>query len=174
MQDRRETMALEVRRIVTGHDANGKAIVTTDERLQAVSRLGRPHIAGCEIWSTDKMPVDNTSDAAERAGFIKRYNYVGTRQGTVIRITEFAPGAPKFMHRTETLDYALLLSGECDLELDSGEVVHMKPGDIAVQRGTMHAWVNNGSAPAVFAFILIDADPAKAGGQALRTHFPAP
>ena len=62
----------------------------------------------------------------------------------MIRITEFAPGAPKFMHRTETVDYALLLSGECDLELDSGEVVHMKPGDIVVQRGTMHAWVNNG------------------------------
>ena len=170
-------MALEVRRIVTGHDATGKAIVTTDERLLAVSRLGRPHIAGCEIWSTDKMPVDNSSDeaaAAQRAGFVKRYNYVGTGQGTVIRITEFAPGAPKFMHRTETVDYALLLSGECDLELDSGEVVHMKPGDIVVQRGTMHAWVNNGTAPAVFAFILIDADPAKAGGQELRTHFPAP
>jgi quercetin dioxygenase-like cupin family protein len=170
-------MALEVRRIVTGHDANGKAIVKTDERLQAVSRLGRPYIAGCEIWSTEKMPVDNASDeaeAAQRAGFVKRYNYVGTGQGAVIRITEFQPGAPKFMHRTETLDYALLLSGECDLELDSGEVVHMKPGDLVVQRGTMHAWVNNGPAPAVFAFILIDAEPAKAGGQELRTHFPAP
>jgi oxalate decarboxylase/phosphoglucose isomerase-like protein (cupin superfamily) len=50
----------------------------------------------------------------------------------------------------------------------------MKPGDIVVQRGTMHAWVNNGPTPCVFAFILIDADPAKAGGQELRTHFPAP
>ena len=122
------------------------------------------------------MPVDNSeeSDAPQRAGFVRRYNYVGTGQGTVIRITEFAPGAPKFMHRTETVDYALLLSGECDLELDSGEVVHMKPGDIVVQRGTMHAWVNNGQAPAVFAFILIDADPAKAVGQELRTHFPMP
>ena len=170
-------MALEVRRIVTGHDANGKAIIKTDERLQAVSRLGRPHISGWEIWSTDRIPVDNTSDEAEatqRAGFVKRYNYDGTGQGTVIRITEFAPGAPKFMHRTETVDYALLLSGECDLELDSGEVAHMKPGDLVVQRGTMHAWVNNGSVPAVFAFILIDADPAKAGSQELRTHFPAP
>jgi quercetin dioxygenase-like cupin family protein len=170
-------MALEVRRIVTGHDANGKAVVKTDERLAAVGRLGRPHIAGCEIWSTDKMPVDNTSEegeAAQREGFVKRYNYVGTGQGTVIRITEFAPDAPKFMHRTETVDYALLLSGECDLELDSGEVLHMKPGDVVVQRGTMHAWVNNGTSPAVFAFILVDADPAKAGAHELRTHFPAP
>ena len=125
-------MALEVRRIVTGHDASGKAIVATDERLTAVPRLNRPHISGCEIWSTDKMPVDNSAEAeaAQRAGFVKRYNYVGTGQGTVFRVTEFAPGAPKFMHRTETLDYAILLSGECDLELDSGEIVHMKPGDI--------------------------------------------
>jgi len=78
------------------------------------------------------------------------------------------------MHRTETLDYALLLSGECDLELDSGEVVHMTTGDLAVQRGTMHAWVNHGPAPCVFAFILIDADPAKVGRKELHTHFPAP
>ena len=170
-------MALEVRRIVTGHDANGKAVVKTDERLAVAPRAGRLHTARCDIWSSDKMPVDNTSDeaeAAQRAGFVKRYNYVGTGQGTVIRITEFAPGAPKFMHRTETVDYALLLSGECGLELDSGEVVHMKPGDIAVQRGTMHAWVNNGPAPAVFAFVLIDADPAKVDGAELRTHYPAP
>ncbi|MBO0737042.1 MAG: cupin domain-containing protein [Alphaproteobacteria bacterium] len=170
-------MALEVRRIVTGHDANGKATVISDERLPAVSRAGRSHIAGCEIWSTDRMPVDNSSNDAEaqqRAGFVKRYNYVGSGQGTVIRITEFAPGAPKFMHRTETLDYALLLSGECDLELDNGEVVHIKPGDVVVQRGTMHAWVNKGPQPAVFAFVLIDADPAKAAGQDLRTHFPSP
>ena len=55
-------MALEVRRIVTGHDANGKAVVKTDERLAAVGRLGRPHIAGCEIWSTDRMPVDNSRE----------------------------------------------------------------------------------------------------------------
>jgi len=69
-------MALEVRRIVTGHDANGKAIVTTDERLAAVPRLNRPHISGCEIWSTDTMPADNSAegDAAQRAGFVKRYN----------------------------------------------------------------------------------------------------
>ncbi len=78
------------------------------------------------------------------------------------------------MHRTETVDYALLLSGECDLELDSGEVAHLKPGDVVVQRGTMHAWVNNGSVPCVFAFILIDAKPDSVGGQELRTHFPAP
>ena len=167
-------MALDVRRIVTGHDANGKAIVARDERLVATSAPNRPHISRCEIWSSDRMPVDNSeaAEAAQRAGFVKRYNYVGTGQGTVVRITEFAPGAPKFMHRTETLDYAILLSGECDLELDDGKTVNLKPGDIVVQRGTMHAWVNNGAEPCVFAFILIDAQPVEAGGQSLTTHYP--
>jgi quercetin dioxygenase-like cupin family protein len=168
-------MALEVRRIVTGHDASGKAIVATDERMSGVSSPSRPFISRCEIWSTDKMPVDNSeaAAAAQRKGFVVRHNYVGSGQGSVCRVVEFAPGPEKFMHRTETLDYAILLSGECDLELDDGKTVHMKQGDICVQRGTMHGWVNNGTVPCVFAFILIDADPVEAGGKSLTTHYPA-
>ena len=168
-------MALEVRRIVTGHAANGKAVIASDEVIPArPRRAGRPDIIGCEIWSTERMPVDNSdaAAAAQRAGFVKRYNYVGSGQGTVIRITRIAPGAHRFMHRTETLDYAILLAGECDLELDSGEVAHLKPGDVVVQRGTMHAWVNRGTEPCIFAFMLIDAEPATVAGQALRTHYP--
>jgi quercetin dioxygenase-like cupin family protein len=168
-------MALQVRRIVTGHDANGKAVVASDERMQGVSAPARPYISRCEIWSTDKMPVDNSEGAAaaaQRKGFVVRHNYVGSGQGTVVRITEFAPGAPKFMHRTETVDYAILLSGECDLELDDGNTVHLTQGDIVVQRGTMHAWVNHGSQPCTFAFILIDADPVEIGGKQVTTHYP--
>ncbi|HLY45268.1 MAG TPA: cupin domain-containing protein [Stellaceae bacterium] len=168
-------MTLEVRRIVTGHDSKGKAIVASDEKMTGVSAAARPYISRCEIWSTDRMPVDNSEGAAaaaQRKGFVVRHNYVGSGQGTVVRITEFAPGAPKFMHRTETVDYAILLSGECDLELDDGKSVHMTQGDIVVQRGTMHAWVNNGAVPCVFAFVLIDADPVEAGGQSLTTHYP--
>src|SRR5437764_10323375 len=168
-------MTLDVRRIVTGHDTTGKAIVASDERLQAAESPTRPGISRVEIWSTDTMPVDNSEgEAAEaqRAGFVKRYNYVGSGQGTVIRVTEFAPGSPGFMHRTETVDYAILLKGECDLELDDGKTVHLKQGDIVVQRGTMHAWVNNGSQPCTFAFILIDADPVEISGKNLTTHYP--
>jgi quercetin dioxygenase-like cupin family protein len=169
-------MTLEVRRIVTGHDANGRAIVQRDERLAGTPRAARPGIAGCDLWSTDRMPVDNSDAAAtaQREGLVKRYNYVGSGQGTVIRIVEFAPGAPKFMHRTETVDYAILLSGECDLELDDGVTVRVTQGDVVVQRGTMHAWVNTGTRPCVFAFILIDAEPVTVAGQSLRTHYPAP
>ena len=169
-------MTLQVRRIVTGHDANGKAVVTTDEVLTAVPRRIGANITGCEIWSTDRMPVDNAqaADAAQRAGFVRRYNYVGSGGGTTCRITELAPGHGRFTHRTETVDYAILLSGEIDLELDGDAVVHMKPGDVVVQRGTIHTWVNKGSVPAVFAFILIDATPAEVNGELLRTVYPSP
>ena len=168
-------MTLQVRRIVTGHDAKGKAVVASDERLTAVSRGIGANIAGCQIWSTDRMPVDNSAAAAaaQRAGFIQQYNYVGTGQGSVCRITEWAPGHARFTHRTETVDYAILLSGEIDCELDDGEVVHMKPGDVLVQRGTIHTWVNRGSVPAVTAFILLDARPDQVDGRELRTVFPA-
>jgi len=168
-------MALQVRRIVTGHDANGKAILASDERLTGASAPARPGISRVELWSADKMPVDNSEGAAaeaQRKGFVVRHNYVGSGQGHVCRVVEFAPGGSKFMHRTETLDYAILLKGECDLELDDGKTVHMKQGDICVQRGTMHAWVAIGSEPAVFAFILIDADPVEMGGRKLTTHYP--
>ena len=77
------------------------------------------------------MPVDNSEGAAaeaQRKGFVVRHNYVGSGQGTVVRITEFAPGSAPFMHRTETLDYAILLNGECDLELDDGNRVSHEAG----------------------------------------------
>ena len=166
-------MTLRVRRVVTGHDANGKAVVATDEMLTAMPRRVGSDITGCEIWSTDRMPVDNSreTDAAQRAGFVVRHNYVGSGQGTTCRITQFAPGHGPFPHRTETVDYAILLSGEIDLELDGDEVVHLKPGDVVVQRGTMHTWINKGTVPAVFAFILIDAQPAEVNGELLRTVY---
>ena len=168
-------MTLEVRRIVTGHDSSGKAIVASDGHLHASTLPGRAGIARCEVWSSDGMPVDLSDAAAEKQqqGFVVRHNYVGSGQGTVVRVVEFGPGAPKFMHRTETLDYGIVLSGECDLELDDGKTWRVRQGDIVVQRGTMHTWVNNGTQPCVISFVLIDANPAQSGGQILRTHFPS-
>jgi quercetin dioxygenase-like cupin family protein len=168
-------MALEVRRIVTGHDKNGRAVVASDERLSGTSAPGRPGIARVEVWSADKMPIDNSEGAAAEAqkkGFVVTHNYVGSGQGHVCRVVEFAPGGHKFMHRTETLDYGILLKGECDLELDDGKTLHMKQGDICVQRGTMHAWIATGPEPCVFAFILIDAHPVEMAGQKLTAHYP--
>jgi quercetin dioxygenase-like cupin family protein len=169
-------MTLEVRRIVTGHDEFGKGIVVTDEKLSAVSRGLGPGISGCEIWSTNSMPVDNSmeAEAAQRAGFVKKYNYVGSGQGTTVRIVEWVPGHAIFPHRTETMDYSMVLSGEIDVEFDSGQVVTMKQGDIIVMRGVTHAWRNKSSAvPAVTAFILIDAAPFVAAGEKRGVLFPA-
>jgi uncharacterized cupin superfamily protein len=172
---KKNSMAMKVRRIVTGHNVSGKAIVKTDEQVTAVSRVAAG-ISGCEIWSTDQMPIDNSAaaDTAQRAGFVKHSNYVGDGGGTTFRINEWAPGHARFTHRTETMDYVMVLSGEIDLEFDSGEVVHLKVGDIVVQRGTMHTWVNKGSVPAVTAFILIDAKPVEVNGKEMRTVFPVP
>lgn len=166
-------MTFEVRRIVTGHDPNGKSIVTRDEHLQGPTPF-IPGVSGrVDIWSFDTMPVDNSEQAAEvqNKGFVERYNYVGSGQGHACRVVEFAPGREKFMHRTETLDYAILLQGECDLELDDGKTVRMKAGDICVQRGTMHAWVPIGG-PCTFVFVLLDAKPVEIGDKKLTTHFP--
>jgi hypothetical protein len=153
---------MKVRRIVTGYNAAGKALVKTNEQLTAVPRIGAG-IKGCEIWSTDEMPVDNSAaaDAAQRAGLVKHNNFVGNGGGTTFRINEWAPGHARFTHRTETVDYAIVLSGE----FDRGEVVHLKAGDVVIQRGTMHTWINKGPAAAVTAFILIDARPVEVSGQ---------
>jgi mannose-6-phosphate isomerase-like protein (cupin superfamily) len=170
---RRNALIMNVRRIVTGHNASGKAVIKTDEQIAAVPRIGAG-ISGAEIWSTDQMPIDNSAaaDAAQRAGFVKHTNYVGDGGGTTFRINEWAPGNARFTHRTETLDYAIVLSGEIDCELENGEAVHLKSGDIMIQRGTIHTWVNKGSVPAVTAFILIDAKPVEVNGTEMRTAFP--
>jgi mannose-6-phosphate isomerase-like protein (cupin superfamily) len=97
---------------------------------------------------------------------------VGDGGGTTFRINEWAPGHARFTHRTETLDYAIVLLGEIDCELENGEAVHLKSGDIMIQCGTIHTWVNKGSVPAVTAFILIDAKPVEVNGTEMRTVFP--
>jgi hypothetical protein len=169
-------MALKVRRVVIGYNADGEAVVKTDEQLAAVSRGGVAGVFGCEMWSTDQMPIDNSAaaDAAQRAGFVpQNSNYIGTGGGTLMRIDEWDPGCARFTHRTETLDYIIMLSGEIDLELDSGQVVHLKSGDVLLNRGMKHTWVNKGSVPAVMAVIMIDAKPVEVNGKVLGAVFPS-
>jgi hypothetical protein len=105
MRSTQELASMKVRRIVTGYDAAGKAVVKTDEQLTAVPRIGAG-IKGCEIWSTDEMPVDNSAvaDAAQRARLVKHNNFVRNGDGTTFRINEWAPGHARFTHRTETVD----------------------------------------------------------------------
>jgi quercetin dioxygenase-like cupin family protein len=154
-------MPLRVRRVVTGHDPNGRAIVTIDEIAHnMVSR--RPGHASCVMWTTDSSPADNAGSGDEGL------RPVGTTlaNGTVFRVISFAPGVAPRMHRTSSIDYAIVMSGEIDMQLDDSEV-HLKAGDVLVQRGTIHNWVNRGTEPCVMGFVLVDAKPAIAGGKGL-------
>jgi quercetin dioxygenase-like cupin family protein len=75
------------------------------------------------------------------------------------------------MHRTESLDYGICLEGECDLELDSGDVITLRAGDVVIQRGTNHRWHNRSDAPCRFAWILLDAHPVVVAGRRLTTSW---
>ena len=160
-------MALEVRRIVTGHDLQGKASSRPTSALPAPGRrVGRASPASTSgrptrCQSTTPMRPPSCSARALSSATITSAR---ARAACVGWSSSRRPGA-KFMHRTETLDYAIYIKGECDLELDDGRTVPMKAGDICVQRGTMHAWVAKGSEPVVFAFVLIDAEPVEKGGK---------
>ena len=157
-------MPLHLRRVVTGHDQNGRAVVTTDEISKNLSS-GRPGSTACVLWTSESFPVDNTGDADE--GLRK----VGTtlNNGTVFRVVEFAPGVAPRVHRTDSIDYAVVMSGEIDMELDDS-VVHLKAGDVLVQRGTIHNWINRGSEACVIAFVLIDAKPVEINGKVLHAE----
>ena len=154
-------MPLHVRRVITGHDASGKAIVKIDE-VSKNAFTGRPGATGINVWTTEGVPANN--DVAEDAGLRK----VGTtlQDGTIFRVLEFAPGLAARNHRTDSIDYIVVISGEIDMELDDS-VVHLRAGDVMVQRGTIHNWVNRGTAPCVLAVILIAAKPVEAGGKVL-------
>jgi quercetin dioxygenase-like cupin family protein len=153
-------MAFQVRRVVTGHDASGKAIVLIDEAKPGVS--ARPGVTTAVAWTSEGFPVDNNGDADEGA----RKTGTTHDNGTVFRIIEFAPGNGPRNHRTDSIDYACILSGEIDMEMDGTEV-HLTAGDVIVQRGTIHNWINRGSKPCVIAFVLVAAHAAVAGGKTL-------
>ena len=155
-------MAVQVRRVVTGHDANGRAVVKIDEVSSNITS-NRPGASACVVWTTESFPVNNTGDAD--AGL----KNVGTtlKNGTVFRVIEFAPGVAPRNHRTDSIDYAVVISGEIDMEIEDS-VVHLNAGDVLVQRGTIHNWVNRGSKPCVMAFVLVDAKPVEVGGKVLN------
>ena len=157
-------MTLQVRRVVTGHDASGRAIVEIDEVAKNLVS-SRPGATACVVWTSEGFPVENTGkdDAGQRK--------TGTTldNGTVFRILELAPGVSPRNHRTDSIDYAVVMSGEVDMELDD-TTVRLKAGDVLVQRGTIHNWVNRGTEPCVIAFVLIAAKPVTVGGKVLRAQ----
>jgi quercetin dioxygenase-like cupin family protein len=152
----------KMRRVVTGHDAEGRAKVLIDETVTNVFSPRRG-AAYSVIWSSEGFPVDNNEDD-DPSG-----KKIGTtiENGTVFRVVSFDPGVARRNHRTDSIDYAVVMSGEIEMELD-GASVHLKKGDVLVQRGTIHNWVNHGNEPCVMAFALVSAKPVTAGGRELR------
>src|SRR5713101_3671821 len=154
-------MDLQIRRVVTGHNADGRAVVKIDEicRNLISTRKGQQ---SCVVWTTDAAPASNDGeeDASQRR--------VGTTLagGTVFRIVCYDPGVAPRNHRTDSIDYAVVLAGEIDMELD-GTTAKLKAGDVLVQRGTVHNWVNRSSEPCIIAFVLVDAKPVVAGARRL-------
>jgi len=155
---------MQLRRVVTGHDAQGRATVLIDEQVKNIVS-SRPGSQANVVWTTEGFPIDNdgSDDASTRQ--------TGTTLpgGTVFRVVEFGPGVSPRNHRTDSVDYAVVISGEIDMVLDT-QTVHLKQGDVLVQRGTIHNWVNNGTQPCTIAFALIDAKPVTAGGKVLKAE----
>jgi len=154
-------MSLKIRRVVTGHDEQGRAMVLIDENVTNVIS-SRPGAQSTVIWSSAGFPVNNDG------GQDPSHQDIATTidNGTVFRIVSYGPGVAPRNHRTDSLDYAVVISGEIDMDLDIGSV-HLKAGDVVVQRGTIHNWVNKGKEPCVIAFTLIASKPVTAGGKPL-------
>ena len=133
-------MTLSVRRVITDHDEEGRSRVAIDERCANVISRRAGH-ESCVAWT--------------RA------------DGTIFRVVEYQPGVAPRMHRTETIDYAVVISGEIDMQLDLG-MVHLRAGDVLVQQATIHDWINRGEAPCRIAFVLVPTQPVERSGKVLH------
>jgi len=150
--------AVPIRRIITGHDANNKAKVMIDGIADNI-RSPRTGQFTTLMWCTDDMPASMpVGENVEDMGARKLGTYPPVN-GTRFMIADYPPNNEPFMHRTETVDYIVILSGKIDMELDDGEVVTMGPGDVMVQRGTNHAWINRYDEVCRMVFVLVDAKP---------------
>jgi mannose-6-phosphate isomerase-like protein (cupin superfamily) len=179
-------MPRSVRRVVTGHDPAGKAVVLMDGEAPNAKLRQATGLTSILVWATDECPAD-VSGSADRAD--REIGVPPPPRGSVFRVVDFPPLAATrvdnaamlremglgrdaggarsaLMHRTRSIDYAVVISGEIDMLLDDAEV-HLRAGDVLVQQGTIHAWENRGTQACRVAFVLIDAEtPAQLRGEA--------
>ena len=156
-------MTLQIRRVVTGHSAEGRAKVEIDENVGNVIS-NRAGASSSVIWATKGFPVNNDGfEDPTKAEFKTTVD-----GGTVSRVVRYQPGVAARNHRTDSIDYAVVIAGAIEMELDDGVIVKLKAGDVLVQRGTIHNWVNRGTEDCVIAFVLISARPVVAGSISLE------
>jgi quercetin dioxygenase-like cupin family protein len=155
-----------IRRVITGHDDKNVAKVIL-EGAATNTKTPREGVASTLMWCSDAMPADiSIGEKVEDMGA----RILGTappENGSRFIVMEFAAGVVSEMHRTETIDYIVMLDGEIDMDMDDS-TVKLRAGDIMVQRGTNHAWVNRSKAPARMAIVLLDAKPLGIGHPRLR------
>jgi naringenin degradation protein FdeH len=173
----------KIRRVVTGHK-DGKATIMIDDLAPNATEVkGWKGLGITELWVTNETPIDNSGFGADQGGRPMRHD--PTPSGTIFRVVEFPPEAsgtidakavfeamgssnkPRAkdsakhpsMHKTNTVDYLVVIAGEMWMVMEEGEVL-LRAGDCVVQRGTNHAWINKSDRPCLLAAILIDAKPA--------------
>ncbi len=143
-----------VRRIVTTHDSSGKAIIMNDGLAPQRGLRARGNVSTL-LWGSDETPAEIWT--AEDFGM--RDNEIEPPpQGSWFRIIDYPPG-PGRMHRTDSVDYVVCMSGEIDMELDDGAMVHFKAGDVMVQVATNHSWINSSNETCRIAFMLLGSKP---------------
>lgn len=157
-----------VRRVVTGHDEAGRAVVLSDAAFE-----GTPVPSGTSvqntIWTSAGAPVDN-DDATDGR---ERKTDLTLPGGSVLRVVDMLPGTTAPMHRTSSLDYGIVLSGTIELLLDDKSSTLLGPGEIVIQRGTIHSWRNpSADETARMAFVLLDAKPVTVAGKPLEDLHP--
>ena len=144
------------RRVVTGFNKDGKSCVKWDTTIEPKNL--RPGFDNVPLWATKKLPAETVEDDPNNWE-------LGTSLagGSVFRFGVYAPGNIARWHATDSVDYAICISGEMLMQLEEGEVL-LKPGDVVIQRGTNHNWVNRGKVPCVMAYVLIATEGAKTTG----------
>ncbi|KAJ5611967.1 hypothetical protein N7528_009072 [Penicillium herquei] len=156
---------------ITGHNDAGQAKLHSAKEAEW-AWFPKRDVGFNVIYSTSKFPVDlkNDADIISHEKTVAA-GTLGLVQpgGTVCRIVDFGPQAVPLMHRTQSLDYGIVLEGEIEMELDDGSVTLLRKGDMAVQRGTKHAWRNPSlTAWTRMLFVLQDCEPVVANGDRLK------
>lgn len=156
-----------VQRVVTGHDADGRAVFKSED-VTPTKMIPSGDASFLLMWTTETVPADNNDETDGRA----RDAGLTLNQGSVIRVVDMLPGKQSPMHRTNSIDYGIVMAGEIELELDDGRVTTVREGGIIIQRGTNHLWRNVTDKPCRIAFILIEAPAYLHGGQPLPEDKP--
>jgi len=155
---------LNVRRIVTGHNESGDAVIIKDDAITGkVGDAGEFVLA----WTTDVFPSNN-NDVFDGSRRDVRSVSPG---GTALQFATINPGKSSSHHRTRSLDYAIILAGEIELELDHGITTRCTVGDVIIQRGTIHTWRNPTDQPTTIVFVLVDAMPVSSAGRKLDSSY---